>query len=243
MFGFVGKGCIFIVDTEDYAGDFEREMCGYLTGIVGECGVGVEGRRKYLEDMGLELDQERYYAPVVGNPFEEIIKQVPDEHGCRRPASIYLTPGWYNDGHGGHYDENVTSDAEVLKEYVEAVERECEEEIKHLTLIATEEDTPENRKRGAWTAEAKTMEIKRYQEEITTARQKVKVNRYPAYLSVAIFFDEKPTEEQIELMKERAYDFAKDTNAYNRFSREDTNPIKITGFRLLEVTPESYEEI
>jgi len=32
----------FIIDTDQYAGNFEREMCAYLTGTVGECGVGDE---------------------------------------------------------------------------------------------------------------------------------------------------------------------------------------------------------
>ncbi|KKK83825.1 hypothetical protein LCGC14_2789530, partial [marine sediment metagenome] len=31
---------IFIIDTDSYAGNFEREMCAYITGRVGECGVG-----------------------------------------------------------------------------------------------------------------------------------------------------------------------------------------------------------
>jgi len=31
---------IFIVDTEKYAGDFERQLTAYCTGQVGDCGVG-----------------------------------------------------------------------------------------------------------------------------------------------------------------------------------------------------------
>ena len=32
----------FIVDTDSYAGNFEREMCAYMTGHIGECSVGEE---------------------------------------------------------------------------------------------------------------------------------------------------------------------------------------------------------
>ena len=32
----------FVVDTDTYAGNFEREMCAFMTGITGACGVGKE---------------------------------------------------------------------------------------------------------------------------------------------------------------------------------------------------------
>jgi hypothetical protein len=34
------EGYVFIIDTEQYAGNFEREMCAYCTGILGDCEVG-----------------------------------------------------------------------------------------------------------------------------------------------------------------------------------------------------------
>lgn len=33
-----------------------------------------------------------------------LIWSVPDDHGCRRPASIYPNPLWWNDGKGEHYE-------------------------------------------------------------------------------------------------------------------------------------------
>lgn len=38
----MSKKYSFIIDTNSYAGNFEREMCAYLTGQVGDCGVGDE---------------------------------------------------------------------------------------------------------------------------------------------------------------------------------------------------------
>jgi hypothetical protein len=32
---------LFIVDTDSYAGNFERCMCAYMTGQIGECEVGL----------------------------------------------------------------------------------------------------------------------------------------------------------------------------------------------------------
>ena len=33
---------LFVIDTNAYAGSFEREMCAYVTGQFGECDVGEE---------------------------------------------------------------------------------------------------------------------------------------------------------------------------------------------------------
>lgn len=67
---------ILIINTNQYAGNFEREMCAYVTGQVGDCGVG--------EEMIVDYPNDEYL-------FEELVLQVPDEHGCYRPCSI-----WYD---------------------------------------------------------------------------------------------------------------------------------------------------
>lgn len=73
-----------IIDTEQYAGNFEREMTAFLTGHVGECGVGEERVEEMAKDR-----------PA----FENVI-DISDDRGCRRPCSRWPTPGWHNDGHG-----------------------------------------------------------------------------------------------------------------------------------------------
>ncbi len=74
----------FIIDTDTYAGNFERDMVAYMTGVVGECGVGEEGVALFKKD-GCEKS---------GIDFEELVDPyVIDEHGCGRPASIWPTPG------------------------------------------------------------------------------------------------------------------------------------------------------
>ena len=78
----------FVIDTDEYAGNFERPLVAYMTGRVGECEVGEECAAKYVE-AGLEVD------------YDCVIDQ-PDEHGCMRPASVFPNPDWWNDGKGNH---------------------------------------------------------------------------------------------------------------------------------------------
>lgn len=84
---------VFVVDTDKYSGNFEREMCAFITGQVGECGVG---------DNIAEEE-----APNIKNLqwFEDNVAQEADEYECLRPASIWPTLGRFNDGYGGHHDD------------------------------------------------------------------------------------------------------------------------------------------
>jgi hypothetical protein len=69
------RGFGLIIKTNSYTGNFERDICAYLTGVVGECEVGDE------------------FVNVLPNKpdFESNIMQVPDDHGCHRPVSIANT--------------------------------------------------------------------------------------------------------------------------------------------------------
>lgn len=141
---------IFIVHTDQYSGNFERQMTAFMTGQVGDCGVGEE----YAEEVMDDFNEQDFEA------FQEIIGSCQDDHGCDRPCEIWPTPGRYNNGMGGHFDGDP-KDGE---------------------------------------------------------------GRWPAYESVAIYFDEMPTPQQIQFMKDRAYEFAKN------FRYE----IKITGFEMIK---------
>ena len=72
---------IFAFETIEYSGNFERNACAFLTGCVGECGVGAKYAKKHNELF--EEDE-----------FDSIIMYVPDDHGCYRPVS------------GGRIDDN-----------------------------------------------------------------------------------------------------------------------------------------
>lgn len=68
---------IVVVATDRYAGNFEREMCAYCTGVVGECGVG--------KHLAADFPHDR-------DKWRDRMLQFPDDHGCRRPASIWGGP-------------------------------------------------------------------------------------------------------------------------------------------------------
>lgn len=63
----------FVVGTNKYAGNFEREMCAYMTGVIGDCEVGKPEANLYFE---------KYDSAIEG------IRQHPDEHGVYRPVNI-----------------------------------------------------------------------------------------------------------------------------------------------------------
>ena len=67
-------GCDYwgvLIDTDSYAGNFERELCVHITGVIGECGVGEEF-----------VNQQTFPADVL---------QIADEHGCSRPCTLWHT--------------------------------------------------------------------------------------------------------------------------------------------------------
>lgn len=84
----------FVIDTDTYAGNFERHLVAYMTGCVGECGVGQECAEQYHREV----------ADVQAGVDEDLVMHVADENGCHRPASIYSNPDWWNDGVGNHYE-------------------------------------------------------------------------------------------------------------------------------------------
>ena len=80
---------LFVIDTDVYAGNFERYMCAYVTGQIGECGVGEENAKLAKQEI-----------PEAVAQLEDLIENVPDENGCARPVSIFPNPRYGNDGHG-----------------------------------------------------------------------------------------------------------------------------------------------
>lgn len=60
-----------LIETNEYAGSFEREMCAHLTGHVGECEVGKE----FIDDE-------------IANLFDQFIGNEADDNGCYRPVAL-----------------------------------------------------------------------------------------------------------------------------------------------------------
>jgi len=176
---------IFVIDTESYAGNFERQMTGFCTGKYGDCGVGDKESNIFHKEM---KDDDIYTDPD-GLPLFEGIAQRPDKNGCSRPTAIWPTPGWFNNGVGGHFKEGQEEKA-----------------------IAHRDKTYET-------------------DAAYKDRTKTEFVKYDAFMSVAIFFDEYPSDDEIDLMIERAMRFAAERP--DAFDYEIKTPIVITKFRLL----------
>lgn len=94
---------IFVIDTKEYSGDFERELCATVTGIVGDCGVG--GNLVKPLDVLMEEHPEIVGIPEIMYWIEQnVLQQADEETGCYRPCDVWPTPGRSNDGGGVHYD-------------------------------------------------------------------------------------------------------------------------------------------
>jgi hypothetical protein len=86
---------LFVIDTDSYSGNFEREMCAYITGQLGECGVGDD----YI-DESLTYDM-----------FEDKVFTYFNDHGCARPVEIFDNPRHFNDGLGDFYKKGQEQEA------------------------------------------------------------------------------------------------------------------------------------
>lgn len=93
----------FVVDTEQYAGNFERLLGAWVTGRAGECGVG----EKEAASAQSAMD------PTVREWLDDHAMPVISDNGGTYYASIWATPGWFNDGLGNEWPDD--SDPEVVK--------------------------------------------------------------------------------------------------------------------------------
>ena len=84
---------VVVFDTNQYAGSFERELCAFVTGQVGECGVGA----KTAESVRDTLQHLAWYLDHVASEA--------DDRGVFRPAALWPTPGRFNDGYGTFHDD------------------------------------------------------------------------------------------------------------------------------------------
>src|SRR5215469_5557664 len=83
-----------IIDTDRYSGNFERDLCAFVTGRYGDCEVGKEVAGRVLAAADGTLDW-----------TEEAICQTADESGVYRPVRMEQTPGWVQDREGNQYPE------------------------------------------------------------------------------------------------------------------------------------------
>jgi len=209
----------FVVDTEQYAGNFERELCAYVTG------------RWDQETHG--RNEAALYEKETGKDPLEFVEDRPVEHdGYYNPApqELFPTPGWFNNGMGGHFKDGQES---------EALEAYKEENRKHYGALIKEklgkDLKDEVQRKAGWTKEAVDREVRGHRKDLRESESLKEVRKYPAYLSVAIFCEREPTPKEIKLMKDRCRKFS----AFSASEKQEEwkrRKIKITGFRLVKET-------
>lgn len=209
-----------IIDTEQYAGNFEREMCAYVTGQYGDCGVG----RNIADSISDEIRHLAWWT--------DHIVQRADEHGTERPASISQTPGWFNNGMGGLYRDIPEEYERAQQERIASTTEYQAWQIKaaqdRLNNGNFEADRP-----GAWTKEACERQIANCEATVQRAISQG-LRRRPAYLSVAIFVNEFPPQEVMDELKERAGQFVDQLATSAGYRSDYGEKIVITGVRLVE---------
>ncbi|MEK6832587.1 MAG: hypothetical protein AABY32_00950 [Nanoarchaeota archaeon] len=92
----------FVIDTEQYAGNFQREMAAYITGRWDFETHGEKEADAFIKEEGEETSRK----------FDETIIGInDDEHGWF-VAALIATPGWFNNGLGGEFRDGQDKEAE-----------------------------------------------------------------------------------------------------------------------------------
>ena len=109
-----------LIETNQYAGNFEREMCAHLTGHVGDCEVGDE----LIDEAVAE-----FFDGVIGNEA--------DDNGTYRPVALGNDiDGGTNQGVVIFFDEEPTQEhLDMIKERLETFTYTKGLEIKSVELI------------------------------------------------------------------------------------------------------------
>lgn len=202
-----------IIDTNSYAGNFEREMCAYLTGQVGDCKVGEEIAEEVKEDGSL-VHQEWWEKHVIQK----------EDEGCFRPVEIYSNPKYFNNGRGRSFPMSDTEKlAEVKSESLSSIKKTYANLKKPL-----EKQIIDN----AFGSEKEKKECEK--QILNFDKQSFDLSKNwtpcPAYHSVCIFVDEKPPKAVLDELKKRVHQFA--GNDGDHVANANGSNIKIEGIRM-----------
>jgi hypothetical protein len=176
----ISEEYIFIVDTDSYSGNFEREMIAYATGL--HCVRGQAETQNFHDTVG----EEKTFA--IG---DYAIKTRDSNDDDRRPeyAHIEPTPGYYNNGMGFNYREGEEAKA------VQAYKDSCYKEIERLKAIYS--DKPEV-----------GIEASLVWDERAGECSYETLGRFPAYMSISLSFSDFPPIVLLDLMKQRCREYA-----------------------------------
>ena len=207
-----------IIDTDSYAGNFERQSVAYATGLVGDCNVGDQ---EAAQCDGVVPDDVLVW-------WEDHGAQLPDDNGCCRPAAIHPTPGFFNNGMGGHFPSTDEGRAQALVKLRESMAQQVAQQMERLDKV--DPSKPEYQ-RGNWTLEAVARERKQYQDKLDAVMAQTTVPEYPAYMSVAVVVDEVPSQAILDLFVARMTEYLATKNVRVTGSGIETEEIVSTRVR------------
>ena len=208
----------FAVDTKDYAGNFEREVVAFMTGQIGDCEVGNEQANKAKADLAKTSEGRKFLRWC-----ERHVSLVLDD-GCRRPAAIFPTPGWFNDGHGNAYPDSEAGSEAVAKRYVETVRKYHEPHIANgLKRIEAARAAGNEKDVELW-----GQAVERHRQDVRAAESRGP-GRFPSYQSAIVWLDKRPPSWVVEILKARA---AQCLGTADKFRP----PVAITGYRVVKIT-------
>ncbi len=202
---------LLIVDTENYSGNFERELCTYVTGQTNE----------YEEDVSSDdiahIDWwNAHIRPVKHEEYGMVVTQ------------IWKTEGWFNNGNGSHYRDDGTHEQEAVEASVKSMEAYQAPHIAQAQARINSGDYGEERL--GWNKESCERAIEGYKASIDRCRT---LTKWPAYMSVAISVDAVPPDDVWKEFQARAKDFC--DNHTTGYSIKKPAPLTLTGFRIIQV--------
>lgn len=210
-----------VIDTDAYSGNFERQLAGYTTGVW-------DYERAHGEE---EAEDAKKANPSLTQSMEDkSLALTHDEYG-EVTNTIRATPGRRNNGMGWHYD---ASDASAVEEArarsVQAMRDRQAGQIAMCERRLTEQDFEVENGRGAWTKEATERTLKSAHDSIERAGNFV---GFPAYESVAMFFSEPLTVEEMAFVRQRAHEYAAQPFGDKSWRQK---PFNIRDIYMVEVT-------
>lgn len=182
------KWLAFVVDTDTYAGNFERPMLAYVTGVKQDNFHDCDEKTADQVTDEFPEDVRAFFENNIGWGLDD-----GDDVPMIARCVIVPTPGWFNHGMGGHYKDG--QEAEAFEDY----KKEC--------------------------AKYKS------QHPASSIEASPKLNKCPAYQSVAIFINDVPPPDMLKLMKDRATEFCKKPTSLGR----PIPPLGLLGFRFVEL--------
>lgn len=99
------------IDTDSYSGNFERQMFAFITGR----GDTPEGATNSNHEHYTKLAEAGWFDEVLDDLLDVRLNDPGDDGYHRAYVTIAPTPGFFNDGHGEHLEDNEKNRRKVAE--------------------------------------------------------------------------------------------------------------------------------